>query len=448
MQYRKIYHYLGGEKMASMKGYRLEPMKHFQLLANCLGELHHLGFAVLKSETGDDADDEEVSGNTDCTKYSESFVHTLPQSGFCEKNCFHPLQKEFTQPGLTEILQEMNPDTILHITDNLRIHTVIFTIDDHYIAMGPFCSLLFSRKDARLLITEHKLTSVTPTDFLSYASSYPFLSEEDALNIVYSILHSIYPEADDRPLVSITPRQNQDAEAKMDEIAARMNYALLLERRYAYEQNFRQNIMDGNHRAALLNLANMEQDVSYLKRIGSTLENEKIGAAITRTTARLAAMDGGLPGIVADQISNQNTKNTLRAKTVDEIHRAKKDMIHAYCAAIQEARAMKYSALVQSILYEMNRNFHKDFTLSELAEELAVSKNYLIQRFKNEVGQTPIQYLTDLRLKRAAILLAENKLSIQDIANAVGIPDANYFTKMFKKTYQMTPGQYRRSHVV
>lgn len=431
-----------------MKEYQLEPMRYFQLLGNCLGELYHLGFAVLESETDDEANNEQSSGNTECTKYSEGFVHTLPLSGFCEKNCFHPLQKEFTQTGLAKILQEMDPDTILHITDNLCIHTVVFTIGRHYIAMGPFCSLLFSRKDALLLLKEYKLMSVTPTDFLSYASSYPFLSEEDALDIVYSILHSIYPEADDRPLVSITPRQSQEAEAKMGETAARMNYALFLERRHAYEQKFRQNIMDGNHRAALLNLANMEQDVSYLKRIGSTLENEKIGAAITRTTARLAAMDGGLPGIIADQISSQNTKNILWAKTIDEIHRAKRDMINAYCDAIQEARAMKYSALVQSVLYEMNRNFHKNFTLSELAEELAVSKNYLIQRFKSEVGQTPIQYLTDLRLKRAAILLAENKLSIQDIANVVGIPDTNYFIKLFKKTYEMTPGQYRRRHVV
>lgn len=48
---------------------------------------------------------------------------------------------------------------------------------------------------------------------------------------------------------------------------------------------------------------------------------------------------------------------------------------------------------------------------------------------------TPIQYLTEFRLKRAAMLLAEHTLSIQNIANAVGIPDSNYFTKLFKKVF-------------
>lgn len=96
----------------------------------------------------------------------------------------------------------------------------------------------------------------------------------------------------------------------------------------------------------------------------------------------------------------------------------------------------------------MENKFHQDISLSDLANELAVSKNYLIKRFKAEDGMTPIQYLTKFRLKRAAMLLAEHTLSIQDIADVVGIPDSNYFTKLFKKSFHMTPQQYRKSKII
>ena len=103
---------------------------------------------------------------------------------------------------------------------------------------------------------------------------------------------------------------------------------------------------------------------------------------------------------------------------------------------------------MQGIFYAIEHKFHDDISICSLADELAISKNYLIKRFKAETGQTPGQYLTQYRLKRAAMLLAEHELSVQDIANAVGIPDANYFTKLFKKYYHMTPIQYRKSRIV
>ncbi len=401
---------------------RLAPLQHFHLLSCLLQDLHHVQFTALETDTG-------------C-------------ADFCRQHFFHPMQKEFTSAGLSKLIQLTDSNTVIHAADYFRIHIILFRIEETAVIMGPFCPLLFSQKDARILLSEHGLPLGNDMDFLSYASTYPFLTEQLAQNIVHAILHSIYPADDNRTIIPIDLKSVRTADEETKQMDARANYALLLEKRYSYEQRFRKDIMTGNKRAALLNLANMEQDVSYLKRIGSTLENEKIGAAITRTTARLAAIDGGLPGIIADQISNQNTKDTLAAKTVDEILNAKQNMICSYCTAIRAARTKSYSVLVQGIFYAIEHKFHDDISICSLADELAISKNYLIKRFKAETGQTPGQYLTQYRLKRAAMLLAEHELSVQDIANAVGIPDANYFTKLFKKYYHMTPIQYRKSRIV
>lgn len=280
-------------------------------------------------------------------------------------------------------------------------------------------------------------------EYLSYIASYPSLPEKPAVRIVRAILHSLYPNEDDRPVKNIAAK-TIEAEKLREDAERRANYALRLAHRHACEKHFREHIVNGNQRLALEELARMEQDVSYLKRVGNTLEDEKIGAAITRTTARLAAMDGGLPGIIAHKISSENTRDTLAARTVDEIAKAKEQMVRTYCTAVRKFKNESYSVFVQSVLYEMEHGYASDLSLDSIAHELAVSKNHLINRFRDEVGETPMQYLTSLRLKNAASLLAECDLSIQDVASAVGIPNANYFTKLFKRAYGKTPLKYRK----
>lgn len=400
----------------------LSPLQHFQLIGRLIQELYHLNFTLLQ-------DDAQIFG-------------------FCRQYCYHFSQKEFTVSGIRELTRELTDSNILHIIDEFRIHTLFFSIEGTCIVMGPFCSVLFSKKDARTLLSGQSLPVSNSLDFLSYSSAFPCISEKDAIKTVHSIFHSIYPSCDDRTVISSQPAyppvQQSEANSEQD----RINYALLLEKRYSYENNFRKAIAEGNQRSALLYLKNMEQDVSYLKRIGSTLENEKIGAAITRTTARLTAIDCGLPAILADRISNQNTKDTLNAKTVDAISEAKQKMIRDYCVAIRAAKESHYSALVQSVLYAIEHNFHDNISLTDIAKELAISKNHMIHRFHEEVGQTPIQYLTEFRMKRAALLLTKHDLTVQDVANTVGISDSNYFTKLFKKAYGMTPLQYRRHRII
>ena len=56
---------------------------------------------------------------------------------------------------------------------------------------------------------------------------------------------------------------------------------------------------------------------------------------------------------------------------------------------------------------------------------------------------TITQFISQLRCTQAAELLAENRLSIQEISAYVGYIDNNYFVKVFKKQYGMTPSEYR-----
>ncbi|MBE5973464.1 helix-turn-helix transcriptional regulator [Lacrimispora xylanisolvens] len=364
--------------------------------------------------------------------------------GFINKNRMHKVQAFFTSEILKLYTERFTPDSIYYLTDAFMVHLVIFFIEENPIVLGPFCTLLMTDKDARTIFEQYKITNLSKTDFFSYLSSLPVIKESELFSMVTSLIHTVCPHAPEKQIQHVNFFNLP--EIIPEEYVTREHYTELLEKRYTYEQHFIQAIENGNSRSAIFNLHNMQMDVAYLKRIGTTLENERIGAAITRTTVRLAALRAGLPAIVVDRLSSQNTAVTHNAKSVEEILAAKEKMIREFCHVIHHYKDEKYSFLVQSALYFFDHQYYKDIRLKELADELNVSLNHLICVFRKETGITPNLYLQKSRMKQASILLSSTDMTMQEISSSVGISDANYFIKVFKKHYGETPSNYRKKY--
>ena len=86
-----------------------------------------------------------------------------------------------------------------------------------------------------------------------------------------------------------------------------------------------------------------------------------------------------------------------------------------------------------------------DETLSveTICRELGVSAAYFSTVFKKETGQAFIQYLTDIRMQKAAELLCEKDMKTYLIAKKVGYSDPNYFSYVFKKKFGVSPSKYK-----
>lgn len=361
---------------------------------------------------------------------------------FVKQYHFHRCQTAITVEHIKELIADYPSDT-LYITDSLMINYIIFHLNGLPVIVGPFCSLLLSSHDVRTILKRNRVEDLTVQDFFSYYNSYPSITETNALHLIESLQTVVCNRTDTPKIRKITSLSMTHTEYDSYPMR-RANNSELLEKRYSFKQRFMLNIEKGNARSAILDLHNMQADVQYLKRIGTTLENEKIGAAITRTTVRIAALKAGLPIIIIDQLSSNNTIAIKNASTVDEILKAKEQMIRDFCSAILDCKNEKYSALVQSIIYFIEHRYYTDINLDELSSELDLSKNYLISSFRKETGITPIAYLRKVRLKQATVLLYGTNYSIQEISESVGIPDANYFIKLFKKEYGVTPYAYRK----
>ena len=94
----------------------------------------------------------------------------------------------------------------------------------------------------------------------------------------------------------------------------------------------------------------------------------------------------------------------------------------------------------------LEQHRQEPLTIKELSERAAMSPATLNRAFRRAVGKSPLNFLNDLRLSEAQLLLRENpELSIADIAGECGFPDSNYFSRLFKKRNGQTPRDYRRN---
>ena len=96
----------------------------------------------------------------------------------------------------------------------------------------------------------------------------------------------------------------------------------------------------------------------------------------------------------------------------------------------------------------ISESFATTISLQTLADQLGLSSYYFARQFKQSTGQSPYQYIKNLRLERAKVLLdTKPHLSITSIAFQLGFADHSHFTKQFRERYKLTPSDYRNRHL-
>jgi transcriptional regulator GlxA family with amidase domain len=93
----------------------------------------------------------------------------------------------------------------------------------------------------------------------------------------------------------------------------------------------------------------------------------------------------------------------------------------------------------------MNETIETPLEISDLAEQVGISRRQLERLFTGHVGTTPAQFYMDLRIARAHALLNETDLSVAEIAAATGFNSASQMGARFRKRYGMSPRAYRKS---
>ena len=97
----------------------------------------------------------------------------------------------------------------------------------------------------------------------------------------------------------------------------------------------------------------------------------------------------------------------------------------------------------QAIRY-MHDHYMEDIDIGELAGRLGFHSAYLTRLFGRYAGETPLRYLTNIRIREAKHLLANTSLPISEVGERVGYPDQFHFSKTFRKATGMNPTAFRK----
>ncbi len=108
----------------------------------------------------------------------------------------------------------------------------------------------------------------------------------------------------------------------------------------------------------------------------------------------------------------------------------------------------KQHPLVIQIKRYLHAHLKEKITLSSLVESTFFSVAYCEGVFKQETGISIVEYLLRERIRRAKRLLSEGALPLTDIAEEVGFPDYNYFSRTFKKRVGVSPKSYLETHAI
>ena len=98
---------------------------------------------------------------------------------------------------------------------------------------------------------------------------------------------------------------------------------------------------------------------------------------------------------------------------------------------------------IQDILDELDQRFAEKFSLDELSRRYHVSPGCLSSHFHQQVGMSPMQYVTQRRLTHARVLLIKTNLTVAKIAALCGYNDISNFVRRFRQQYHVTPLQFR-----
>lgn len=101
--------------------------------------------------------------------------------------------------------------------------------------------------------------------------------------------------------------------------------------------------------------------------------------------------------------------------------------------------------LVSQLMKAIEKNMdNTDYTVDQMASDVALSRSNLYRRTQSMLGITPNDFLRNVRLKHAAHLLSNTDMPINQIALSVGFQSPRYFSQYFNKMFGVTPSEYRK----
>ncbi len=121
-------------------------------------------------------------------------------------------------------------------------------------------------------------------------------------------------------------------------------------------------------------------------------------------------------------------------------------LLSAHCPAAKKPpseKALREGERIKAMLRYIEEHYSGELTVAQIARSAAVSESECLRCFRNMIGAAPIQYVKQLRIRRAAELLESTEEAVAAIGAACGFQEMSYFSRTFRALKGCTPSRYR-----
>ena len=204
-------------------------------------------------------------------------------------------------------------------------------------------------------------------------------------------------------------------------------------------------VREGRTEDAIRKMTDMDDDEGRLS--SSEIEHWRTLAVIGITLCSRAAIEGGMTPQSAYRISGYYINKCQVQKDVASVIRTRNRAIEELSTRVATARhSLGMSNYTAQCKDYIRKHYREKIYIDDIADSLGISTTYLSRLFKQDTGVTFQEFVNQVRVARAAELLAYTDMSLNDIAVYVHFPSQSYFGKVFKQYRNITPKGYRDRH--
>ena len=198
-------------------------------------------------------------------------------------------------------------------------------------------------------------------------------------------------------------------------------------------------------------LCNIEGMIRSVDAVFDTISKNRMGNSfakslcirlISKVSLFLYEMNESLAEVFGDE--DMIWSKLIRFNTIVDIRQWIKNILAGVIEHQGKKKNNQNKKIVESIIDYINNNLSSSsITINEIANQIFFSPNYISIIFKKETGNVLSDYIIHMKMEKAKKMLQDPQYKVYQAANAVGYTSVSYFCTLFKKTYGVSPNEYK-----
>ena len=374
-------------------------------------------------------------------------IDNLTKFEFISQTSFIPTQIFSSYNNFEKFVKNLNNNNIYHLTDFFNISYSFLKIDDWIVMIGPYLINRIKKFEIKEILEKNNLPETLFKELEDYYLSICIIEKNHIILALQTIFHSLYPDMGELNQSEIYMRGT--SLEKIYEKSKIRESAYIITHIHNIETQFMEFLSNGNAPEAKLLIKIINKQFSTSQETGKITHEDFSSAydghTIARTLIRIAAKSRGVPSTLVDKITTADRIASQKAKSIRELNTILDQTIDSICILITQYHTAQYSPVIKRAVQFILQDLEEPLNVKIISNNVQISESYLSSLFKKEIGLSITDYIRNKRMESAEKYLNFTSMSIQEISSLVGIPDSNYFSRLFKKVYGKTPSDFRKS---